>query len=87
VAKVIADLITINAGVVLGIILGVSLLPLQPSEDAITLIMFPGEILMRLLKQLIIPIVVASIITGKTRISLSFDHEKQKYFDILYDIR
>jgi len=59
------DLIKINAGVVLGIILGVSLLPLQPSEDAISLIMFPGEILMRLLKQLIIPIILTSVITGR----------------------
>ena len=50
--------------VVLGVILGVSLRVLEPSEEAITLINYPGELFMRLLKLMILPLVVASLITG-----------------------
>ena len=52
------------ASVVLGIALGLALRVLQPSEDAITLINYPGELFMRLLKLMILPLVVASLITG-----------------------
>ena len=50
--------------VVLGVILGVSLRVLEPSEEAITLINYPGELFMRLLKLMILPLVIASLITG-----------------------
>ncbi|XP_070573847.1 excitatory amino acid transporter-like [Ptychodera flava] len=51
-------------GVVLGIIFGLALRAIEPSETAILLIGFPGEILMRLLKMLILPLIISSLITG-----------------------
>ena len=52
------------SSVVLGITLGLALRPLQPSHLAITLINYPGELFMRLLKLMILPLVIASLITG-----------------------
>ena len=52
------------SSVVLGITLGLSLRVLHPSEEAIMLINYPGELFMRLLKLMILPLVVASLITG-----------------------
>lgn len=54
---------TIGA-VVLGIILGFCLRLAQPGPDAILLINFPGDLLIRMLKMLIIPLVVSSLISG-----------------------
>ena len=51
--------------VILGIILGLVLRIAEPSKDAIMLIGFPGDVLMRLLKMLILPLIAASLITGK----------------------
>ena len=51
--------------VILGIVLGLLLRLAEPSEDAILLIGFPGDILMRLLKMLILPLIVASLISGE----------------------
>ena len=52
------------AGVVLGAILGFSIRPLEPSDETIMLISFPGDILMRMLKMLILPLIVTSLICG-----------------------
>ena len=52
------------SSVVLGITLGLSLRVLQPSQEAISLINYPGELFMRLLKLMILPLVIASLITG-----------------------
>ncbi|KAL4228027.1 hypothetical protein ACF0H5_013465 [Mactra antiquata] len=57
-------LILTIAGVVLGVILGFILRLAQPSPDAIMIIAFPGEILMRALKMLILPLIVSSLIIG-----------------------
>ena len=57
------------ASVVLGIALGLALRVLQPSEDAITLINYPGELFMRLLKLMILPLVVCSLITGSASLN------------------
>ncbi|XP_070572982.1 excitatory amino acid transporter-like [Ptychodera flava] len=51
-------------GVLLGIVFGLSLRAVEPSETTILLIGFPGEILMRLLKMLILPLIISSLITG-----------------------
>lgn len=51
-------------GVFLGVILGFALRSVQPSGDAIMLISFPGDLLMRMLKLLILPLIVSSMITG-----------------------
>ncbi|XP_012940660.1 excitatory amino acid transporter [Aplysia californica] len=52
------------AGVVLGIILGFALRNAEPSADAIMLISFPGDVLMRMLKMLIVPLIISCMITG-----------------------
>ena len=51
--------------VLLGIILGLILRIAEPSDNAILAIGFPGDILMRLLKMLILPLIISSLITGK----------------------
>ncbi|CAL1544505.1 unnamed protein product [Lymnaea stagnalis] len=51
-------------GVVLGIIFGFALRPVQMSGDAIMLVSFPGDLLMRMLKMLIVPLIISSMITG-----------------------
>ncbi|XP_022339439.2 neutral amino acid transporter A-like [Crassostrea virginica] len=57
-------IISVLIGVALGFAFGFGLRPLAPSDDVITWIGLPGEIYMRLLKMLILPLIVASIITG-----------------------
>ncbi len=54
------------ASVALGIIFGLLLRLAEPSDNAILAIGFPGDILMRLLKMLILPLIVSSLITGKS---------------------
>ncbi|XP_019620987.1 PREDICTED: excitatory amino acid transporter-like [Branchiostoma belcheri] len=51
-------------GVVLGVLLGFLLRLAEPSDATIMLIGFPGDILMRCLKMLILPLIVSSLITG-----------------------
>ncbi|XP_011680022.1 excitatory amino acid transporter [Strongylocentrotus purpuratus] len=54
------------ASVLCGIFLGIGLRSAEPSKDAILLIGFPGDVLMRMLKMLILPLIVSSLITGLT---------------------
>ena len=56
--------LTTHAGVMIGLLLGFLLRLVRPSPTAIELIKFPGEILMRVLKMMIIPIICSSIIAG-----------------------
>ena len=56
--------LTVTA-VVFGFVLGLSLRAFDWSKEAIDLIMFPGEILMNLLKMLTIPLIVSSLVSGK----------------------
>ncbi|XP_078481749.1 excitatory amino acid transporter-like [Ciona intestinalis] len=58
------------AGVLLGIALGCTLREMSLSDEAIILVKFPGEMLMRMLKMLIIPIIVTSVITGLSNLDL-----------------
>lgn len=52
-------------GVFLGSIAGMLLRHISPlPPDVIMIIAFPGEILMRMLKMLILPLVVSSLVTG-----------------------
>ncbi|CAG5128404.1 unnamed protein product, partial [Candidula unifasciata] len=51
-------------GVVLGIFLGFCLRPAELSGDAIMLVSFPGDLLMSMLKMLIVPLIISSMITG-----------------------
>ncbi|XP_071113102.1 excitatory amino acid transporter-like [Haliotis cracherodii] len=49
---------------VLGVTIGMLCRQLYPSPATIMLIGFPGELLMRMLKLLILPLIIASLITG-----------------------
>ncbi|XP_048768893.2 excitatory amino acid transporter-like [Ostrea edulis] len=53
-------------GVFAGIVLGIGLRAAEPSKEAIRLIAFPGDILMRMLKMMILPLIVSCMITGLT---------------------
>jgi len=56
-------LITFTA-VVIGCVSGYFLRPLKLSPESIMLISFPGELLMRMLKMLVLPLIISSIVTG-----------------------
>ena len=53
-------------GIILGIILGFigRIYEFGPTSTALQLISFPGELLLRLLKMLILPLIISSLITG-----------------------
>ncbi|XP_022645706.1 excitatory amino acid transporter 2-like isoform X2 [Varroa jacobsoni] len=51
-------------GVLLGLLLGFLGRMLAPSTESIMLISFPGEILMGMLKMLILPLIISSMISG-----------------------
>lgn len=51
-------------GVCLGLGIGVAVQSVGPSQTAVTLIYFPGEIFLRMLQMLIIPLIVASLVSG-----------------------
>ena len=51
-------------GVVFGFALGLSLRSAHLSDETIMLISFPGDILMRMLKMCILPLIVSSLVTG-----------------------
>jgi Na+/H+-dicarboxylate symporter len=46
---------------------GFILRPFELSSDAVMLMSYPGELFMRLLKLLILPLIVASITAGKSK--------------------
>ena len=52
-------------GVLLGVLMGGLGRMASPSEDVIMLISFPGEVLMRMLKMLILPLIVSSMVAGE----------------------
>lgn len=56
-------LLTIIA-VVIGAVLGLAIKPANPSTNTIELIAFPGELFLRALKMLILPLIVFSLIAG-----------------------
>ena len=57
-------LILTFAGVLGGFLLGIFLRIMDLSEESILLIAYPGELFMRLLKLMILPLIIASLITG-----------------------
>ena len=48
-----------------GVVCGLGLRHYEPSQFIINIIAYPGELFMRLLKLMILPLVIASLITGK----------------------
>ena len=60
-------------GVLLGVILGFSLRSLSLSPSMISLLAYPGEMFMRLLQLMILPLVIASLITGAASLNASLN--------------
>uniref|UniRef100_A0A0K8RMJ4 Amino acid transporter n=1 Tax=Ixodes ricinus TaxID=34613 RepID=A0A0K8RMJ4_IXORI len=56
-------------GVIAGVILGLGLRLANPSESTVVLIGMPGEVFMRCLRMLVLPMMIASIITGSANLS------------------
>lgn len=52
------------AGVLVGLVLGFLGRLADLSPQSITLVSFPGEILMRMLKMFILPLIISSLISG-----------------------
>jgi len=52
------------SGVLLGVLLGMFLRLYELDQETIDLVAYPGELFMRLLKLMILPLVIASLITG-----------------------
>uniref|UniRef100_A0A8C2WL55 Amino acid transporter n=1 Tax=Cyclopterus lumpus TaxID=8103 RepID=A0A8C2WL55_CYCLU len=60
-----SPLISSPSRVVMGVLFGMLLRYMKVKDDSVlTLISFPGEILMRMLKMLILPLIISSLITG-----------------------
>lgn len=56
-------------GVILGAVSGMLLRVASPIDDNIVMVIaFPGDILMRMLKMLILPLIISSLITGNTNL-------------------
>lgn len=55
-------------GVLVGLVLGFLGRLASPSPQTITLLSFPGELLMRLLKMFILPLIVSSLISGMAQL-------------------
>lgn len=54
-----------TSGVILGAVAGMLLRVASPIHpDIVMVIAFPGDILMRMLKMLILPLIISSLITG-----------------------
>ncbi|XP_076027049.1 solute carrier family 1 member 9 [Genypterus blacodes] len=52
-------------GVVMGLVFGILLRYMQVKDNSVlTMVSFPGDILMRMLKMLILPLIISSLITG-----------------------
>merc|ERR1712001_392805 len=57
------------SGVFLGVFIGIVLKPLDLDNMSISYIAYPGELFMRLLKLMILPLIIASIITGSASLN------------------
>eukprot|EP00887_Chlorella_sp_A99_P001057 scaffold14.g1057.t1 len=71
-------------GVVAGIALGAALRPAELSEQAIELIGFPGEVMLRLLKLLVLPLVAASMVAGICALRESSKHSVARLAKITF---
>ncbi|KAK8781882.1 hypothetical protein V5799_016775 [Amblyomma americanum] len=56
-------------GVVAGVVLGLGLRQANPSQETIVLLGMPGDVFMRCLRMLVLPMMIASIVTGSANLS------------------
>jgi len=56
-------------GVILGFVLGLTMRQLDLGHETIRMVAYPGELFMRLLKLMILPLVIASLITGSASLN------------------
>ena len=68
------------AGVLIGLVVGFLCRLADLSPTTIMLVSFPGEILMRLLKMFVLPLIISSLITGML-ISLGFPENRWRRSD------
>ncbi|KIH45626.1 hypothetical protein ANCDUO_24333 [Ancylostoma duodenale] len=54
--------------VVAGAVLGFAIRPLNLSPQTVMLVSFPGELLMRMLKMMILPLIISSLISGLSQL-------------------
>uniref|UniRef100_A0A8C1XDB0 Amino acid transporter n=1 Tax=Cyprinus carpio TaxID=7962 RepID=A0A8C1XDB0_CYPCA len=67
------------AAVALGVVLGFALRPYSLSIREVKYFSFPGELLMRMLQMLVLPLIVSSLVTGTPEITLlSAEHSYYK---------
>ena len=57
------------SGVILGFVLGLTMRQLDLGNETIRMVAYPGELFMRLLKLMILPLVIASLITGSASLN------------------
>ncbi|XP_032515594.1 excitatory amino acid transporter isoform X1 [Danaus plexippus] len=62
-------LVVTLAGVITGIAIGFGLRPYHLGPDALMIISYPGELFMRLLKLMILPLIIASLIAGSASLN------------------
>ncbi len=65
-------------GVVLGGIIGFAGRAANPSDEVIMFISFPGDVLMRMLKMLILPLIISSLIGGEDKESIYINRKETK---------
>lgn len=64
------------AGVLMGLGLGFLGRLANLTPQSITLVSFPGELLMRMLKMFILPLIISSLISGNYNFDNPFDFER-----------
>ena len=75
------------AAVILGIVFGAIGRQIEPSKDAILLIEFPGEMLMRMLKCIILPLIISSLTTSLAQLQIRHAEKMGGYTLVYYIIR
>ncbi|XP_064628552.1 excitatory amino acid transporter-like isoform X2 [Lineus longissimus] len=70
--------------VILGVFFGFLLRLAQPSSDAVMLIKFPGDLLMNMLKMLILPLIVSSLISGLSQLDAKSSGKMGSYALVYY---
>ncbi|CAO4363715.1 unnamed protein product [Caenorhabditis nigoni] len=56
------------AGIVMGVIIGGVLRNLEPSQEIVKYVGFPGELFMNMLKAMVLPLIAASIVSGLSQL-------------------